>query len=377
MPRRLLTPTTNSRFDAPMSASDILIIGGGVAGLTAAAALAPHASVTVVEAEDHLAYHASGRSAAMFLSSYGNATVRALNEASEDHHHHTDGGVLTPRPMLLIAGPHEAEVFATEHRDFGMEQIDPQEARALFPLFDPAKSPLTALRQDTSDLDTDRLIQNARRLALSHGATILTNTRVTQLSHDGAWSATTTAGPLSARTVINAAGAWADAIATMAGLPPIGLTPYRRSMARLPLPDTMDPSTWPFVDGVQEAWYAKPDAGQLIVSPAEEDPSPPMDAWADDMVIAEGLARFCERTSFEPTRVTATWAGLRTFAPDRALVIGRDPLCPDFIWLAGQGGYGFQTAPAAAALCAALCLGTPPTLPSPVVSALSPERFRR
>ncbi|WP_407494795.1 NAD(P)/FAD-dependent oxidoreductase [Pseudooceanicola sp. MF1-13] len=358
-----------------MNSTDILIIGGGVAGLSAAAALAPHAHVTVVEAEDHLAYHASGRSAAMFLSSYGNATVRALNEASEPHHKAT--GVLSPRPILLVAGADDADAFDTEKDSFGMEQISPQDAQALWPILDPAKAPLTAIRGDTSDLDTDLLIQAARKTARAHGAEVLTGARVTAITRDHKWQVTTSKGVFQAQTIINAAGAWADDIAALAGIAPIGLTPFRRSMARIPLPDGMDPTNWPFTDAVKEEWYAKPDAGQLIVSPSEEDPSAPMDAWADDMVIAEGLARFQDMTTMEVTRLTTTWAGLRTFAPDRALVIGRDAAQPEFVWLAGQGGYGFQTAPAAAQLCAAIIQGLPSDLPDGTVRALDPKRFAK
>ncbi|WP_136636676.1 NAD(P)/FAD-dependent oxidoreductase [Pseudooceanicola onchidii] len=357
--------------------SDIAIIGGGVAGLTAAAALAPHADVTVIEAEDHLAYHASGRSAAMFLESYGNATVRALNEASADHHRTADGGVLTPRPFLLIGRADEARAFATEARSFGMTDLSVAEAQRYFPLIDPAVIAHAALRDDTADLDTDLLIQNARRRARAHGARIITGARATAITRDTAWRVTTAAGELTATTLLNAAGAWADDIARMAGVAPLGITPYRRSMARIPLPPGTDPAAWAFVDAVGESWYAKPDAGGLIVSPSEEDPSAPMDAWADDMVIAEGLARFEAAVTIEVTRVIATWAGLRSFAPDRTLVIGRDPGMPDFFWLAGQGGYGFQTAPAAAALTADLLTGRTPGLPSAIVTALSPERFHQ
>ena len=353
--------------------SDIVIIGGGVAGLTAAAELAGQVTVTLCEAEDHLAYHASGRSAAMFLASYGNATIRALNDASAAAHH--AGAVLKQRPFMLLAGPDDADAFARETTGFGMDRIGTGQARQLFPLLDPARTPFVALREDTYDLDTDLLIQNARRKATAAGARIVTSARVTAIARDNGWHLQTTAGDLKARVLVNAAGAWADQIAAMAGVAPLGLTPYRRSMARLPLPGGMDPTGWPFVDAVHEAWYAKPDAGQLIVSPSEEDPMPPMDAWADDMVIAEGLGRFSDMTGFDVTRITATWAGLRTFAPDRTLVIGRDPVAKDFVWLAGQGGYGFQTAPAASRLCAACVTGDHPDLPAAIVAALDPKRF--
>jgi glycine/D-amino acid oxidase-like deaminating enzyme len=178
------------------------------------------------------------------------------------------------------------------------------------------------------------------------------------------------------RILVDAAGAWADRIAAMAGIAPLGLTPLRRSMARIPAPGGRDVSAWPMIFGAGESWYAKPDAGKLIVSPAEEDPAEPHDAWADDMVLAEGLARYEARVTEPVTRVETSWAGLRTFAPDRCLVLGPDPLDPAFVWCAGQGGYGFQTSPAASALVAALVAGTAPDLPPEVVAALAPDRFR-
>ena len=169
---------------------------------------------------------------------------------------------------------------------------------------------------------------------------------------------------------MNAAGAWADEIAGLAGLGPLGLTPYRRSMARLPAPDGHDLRDWPLLLAAGEAWYAKPDAGAWIVSPGDADPTHPHDAWADDMVIAEGLARYQAFVKPEVTRVLATWAGLRTFAPDRTPVIGPDPRAPTFFWLAGQGGYGFQTAPAAA-----LLTGSDPDLDGKWVARLDPARL--
>ncbi|MGI3169139.1 NAD(P)/FAD-dependent oxidoreductase [Pseudooceanicola sp. C21-150M6] len=357
---------------------DILIIGGGVAGITAAAALAPQASVALLEAEDHLCYHASGRSAAMFLESYGNATVRALNEASAEHHRSADGGVLKDRPMMMTAAAEDRADFEQESRAFSLTPISTAEALTYFPLLDPERSPLAAIRHDTSDIDTDLLVQNARRHARAAGATIATGMRVADIRFDGVWQITTSNGDQwQARTLINAAGAWADTVAQMAGVAPLGLVPYRRSMARIPLPDGLDPSGWAFVDGVREGWYAKPDAGMLIVSPSEADRSEPMDAWADDMVIAEGLARFQDHVTMEISRVQSTWAGLRTFAPDGSLVIGRDADRPEFIWLAGQGGYGFQTAPAAAGLVADIALNRPPALPADIVTRLAPERFSR
>jgi len=174
---------------------------------------------------------------------------------------------------------------------------------------------------------------------------------------------------------VNAAGAWVDEIAVMAGIAPLGFQPYRRSMARIPAPVDHDVSDWPMVVGAGETWYAKPDAGALIVSPAEEDPLPPQDAWPDDMVLAEGLNRYAQHVTAPVARLLASWAGLRTFAPDRALVLGPSPQDPSFIWCAGQGGYGFLTAPAASQLLADLVGGQEPALDADVVASLRPDRF--
>jgi D-arginine dehydrogenase len=186
---------------------------------------------------------------------------------------------------------------------------------------------------------------------------------VAAISRDGhPWRITTIGGEThEARVLVNAAGAWADVVATRAGVAPLGLTPLRRSVARMPAPGGHDPGGWPMLMGAGESWYAKADAGAWIVSPAEEHPVPePHDAWPDDMVLAEGIARYQPFVTEEVTRVTSSWAGLRTFAPDRCLVLGPDPDRADFIWVAGQGGYGFQTAPAASRLVADLVAGRDP-----------------
>lgn len=357
--------------------SRALIIGGGVAGISAAARLAPHLEVTLLEAEDNLAYHASGRSAAMFLLNYGNATIKALNAASADHHHNADGGVLSPRGMMMVAGPDHADAFRADSADLGLDEITMDEASRLWPILNRATQAHASYREDAHDLDTDLLIQNFARTARLHGARIMTGSRASRIERLGTgWRVTTEGGHIhEGDLLVNAAGAWADTVARMAGLNPLNIQPYRRSMARIAMPQDMSPASWPFVDGVGESWYCKPDAGALIVSPADEDPVPPQDAWADDMVLAEGLARYQEAVTEPVTRMLANWAGLRSFAPDRALVIGPDPEETTFFWCAGQGGYGFQTAPAASQLLADLTLGATPGLDAVNVRALSPARF--
>lgn len=354
--------------------SDFLIIGGGIAGLSTAARLAPLGSVTLLEAEPSLGYHASGRSAAIFLRDYGNDTVRALNYASIAYLEDQD--LLTPRSMMLIAGHDKRAAFEAELPSFKMEQISIADAQNKFPILNAKTVGYVGYREDIFDLDADLMLQNFAKAARAHGATLITGARVDAITHDRAgWTVRAGETAHKATTLINAGGAWADQIAAMAGVRPLSIQPYRRSFAQLAAPGGQDMTGWPFVDAVEEAWYAKPSAGKMLVSPSEEDPMDPFDAYADDMVLAEGLARYEEMMTESVTRPEITWAGLRSFAPDRALVLGRDPVAPDFIWCAGQGGYGFQTSPAASQLILNLIAGTNSELDDATIAALSPARF--
>ena len=348
---------------------DVVIVGGGVAGLSLAAALAPSARVALLEAEGRLGHHASGRSAALFAEGYGNAAVRALNRASRPAHE--AAGVLSPRGVLLVA-PDEGA--AEEAREMGLERIGPEEAREVVPILEARAVGFASLDPHIPGIDTDRLMQGYAREARAHGAEIVTAAPA-QAIRPG-WVVETPRGAFEAPVLVDAAGAWADRVAAMAGVAPLGLVPHRRSMAVIPAPGGHDVAGWPMLLGAGESWYAKPEAGRLLVSPAEEDACEPHDAFADDMVLAEGLARYEAFVTEPVTRLLSSWAGLRTFAPDRALVIGRDPDAAGFFWLAGQGGYGFQTAPAAAALAAALLGGAPAELDAGVVAALDPARLR-
>lgn len=351
----------------------VAVIGGGIAGVSAAARLAPHARVTVFEAEAHVGYHASGRSAAMFEENYGNAAVRALNRASRAWFE--TAGVLSPRGIMMVALGGEIPLFETDLAGMGMEEITVGQARERVPILS-GDIVRAAVHEGASDIDTGRVLDLFSRVVIEAGGRIAKSAEVIGLSRrEDGWRVETREGEASFDRVVNAAGAWADRVAEMAGVRPLGLQPYRRSMARLPAPGGHDVRDWPMLFGPGETWYAKPDAGAWIVSPAEEDPVEPMDAWADDMVLAEGLARYEAHVTEPVTRMLANWAGLRTFAPDRTLVIGPDPEAEGFFWMAGQGGYGFQTAPAASRLLADAVLGRSPDLPGDVVAALSPARF--
>lgn len=355
--------------------TDFLIIGGGIAGISAAARLSELGSVTVLEAETALAHHASGRSAALYEPRYGARAVVELSLASEDHFRATEN-VLSPRGLMIVAQTDQQDDFDAEVRDMQMTRCSVDEARAIVPILNPDMVAMAAYADHAWDIDTDLLLQGFAREAKSGGAQIVTGARVTAIARGGeGWAVTTAAGEFTGKLLINAAGAWVDQVAAMAGVRPLGFTPNRRSMARIPAPGGHDISGWPMLFGAGETWYAKPDAGALIVSPAEEDPQEPHDAWADDMVLAEGLARYEEMVTEPVTRLISNWAGLRTFSPDRVLVIGRDPRQPDFFWLAGQGGYGFQTCPAASKLAADLIGGGGTGLSPCLVHALDPVRF--
>ncbi|MFN0113922.1 MAG: NAD(P)/FAD-dependent oxidoreductase [Paracoccaceae bacterium] len=353
---------------------DFLVIGGGIAGISAAARLSDLGSVTLIEAEAGLGFHASGRSAAMFEPYYGKPPVVALSLAGDEHLRR--GGFLTERGLMIISDGSDDALFDAQVAAFHLDEITVGEARGIVPILDPAKVRRAAMAMNAWDVDTDRLIQDYLRAAKANHAEVVTGAPATAIRRGGAgWVAATPKGEFGGRVLVNAAGPWADRVAAMAGVATLGFTPLRRSMARIPAPGGHDVSRWPMVFGAGETWYCKPDAGALIVSPAEEDPMEPHDAWADDMVLAEGLARYEAMVTEPVTRLLSSWAGLRTFSPDRVLVIGRDPVVPSFFWLAGQGGYGFQTAPGASRLAADLLAGRVPEFGAEVVAALSPARF--
>lgn len=353
---------------------DFLIIGGGIGGVSAAARLSELGSVTLLEGEDALAYHASGRSAALFEESYGKPSTVALNAASLEFHRAAD--VLSPRGLMLVGTAATADAFEADRAHMKLPEITAKQAREMIPILDPAVVDRAAYHPGAWDIDTDKLVQTFARTARTNGGTIVTKAQVTGITRTAAgWDVTTTDATYQARTLVNAAGAWVDVIAQMAGITPLGVTPLRRSMARIPAPGGHDVSGWPMIFGPGEDWYAKPDAGALIVSPAEEDPVDPHDAFTDDMVLAEGLARYEAHVTEPVTRLLSSWAGLRTFAPDRTLVLGPSPDDAAFIWCAGQGGYGMQSSPAASQLLADLVAGRQPQIDAGSVAALSPQRF--
>lgn len=354
--------------------SDIIIIGGGIAGLSAAARLSADAQVTVLEMESVTGYHTSGRSAALIEENYGAPSVQALNRASMAYFR--DGGYLTPRGLMILGHADEEDAFKQDVIHMGVHQITPREAVDMVPVLDASKVAFAGYHAEAFDIDTDRLMQDFIRTLRANGGHVITDAVVTGIRQDaGGWQVQA-GDTYTAPSLVNAAGAWADLIAGIAGVTPLGIIPHRRSMARIAAPGGHDTSKWPMFFGTNETWYAKPDAGALLVSPAEEVATHPHDAYPDDMTLAEGLDRYQQMVTAPVTRPLATWAGLRSFSPDRTLVLGRDADVPEFIWCAGQGGYGFQTSPAASVLLADIANGRAPALDDAVITALAPSRFR-
>ena len=360
--------------------ADILVIGGGIGGIGAAARLAPEAKVIVLEREDTIGYHATGRSAAVFIRNYGNATVRALNAASAPVLENPDGisdfSLLTPRGEMMVAAADEIEALERYLAGSdGIEEITPDDAVDRIPILRRERIERAVFEPNAQDIDVDRLLQGFARLARSGAGRIERRAEVAEIARARTtWQVRTRDAVYEAPIVVNAAGAWADGLAAMAHVAPVGLTPMRRSIAVLPMPDDMAVERWPLVVSGSENWYAKPERGRLLVSPADEDPVDPHDAWPDDMVVAEGIHRFEQAMTISVTRVERSWAGLRSFVADRTPVCGFAPDADGFFWLAGQGGYGVQTSPALSRLAGDLVLGRTPQLTPDVVAALSPAR---
>ncbi len=277
---------------------------------------------------------------------------------------------------MMVATAGELEAFAADCPHLGLRTLDLASARAMVPILSPDVA-AAAHTDNAWDIDTDRLLQAHAKAIRAAGGETRTKARVAAVARERyGWRVTAGDGSrVEARVLVNAAGAWADEVAALAGLRPLGIRPFRRSMARIPAPAGLDVARWPMLFGPGETWYAKPDAGALLVSPADEDATDPHDAWPDDMVLAEGIARYEAHVTEPVTRLVARWAGLRSFAPDRVLVLGRDPAAPAFLWCAGQGGYGFQTSAAAAAHLADIAAGRPPAIGADVARALDPARF--
>ena len=322
--------------------TDIIVIGGGIAGISAAATLAEHASVTVLEAEPQIGQHSTGRSAAVFILNYGNSTLRALNALAFPA---LDGdlmgqSVLSSRGELLVADEDSLPALeAYLDGATGVERITPDEALELVPVLRRDRIVAASFEEQALNIDVDRLLQGYARLLKSNHGQVRTSAPVRGISRQGSgWTVQTPDTEFHSGIVVNAAGAWADEIAALAGVHRLGLQPMRRSAVIMPMPsDIADYRHWPLFASAAEDWYAKPEATGLMISPGDEDPVAPQDAWPDDMVLAEGLFRFEQMVDLPIVRPSHSWAGLRSFVPDRNPVCGFDPDAPGFFLACGSG----------------------------------------
>jgi len=370
------------------STSDILIIGGGVGGLSAAAALSEQARVTVLEAEEQIGFHSSGRSATMLHYALGNPLVRALTLASRpffDQPPESFAGISLGRRMPVLIHARASELAALDELDAAiapfatLERVGEREMLELCPVLNVGDGGSVAGIVDHNGLrlDPHALLQGYARTLRNRGGEIVTDTRIASFQRAGdAWQLESEKGEqFEAPIVVNAAGAWADEVAKLAGVRPIGLQPKRRTIITFDAPAGMDLSGWPFTKTVGDELYFAPESGRLFASPMDEVPSAPTDAQPDDYEAALAAHRMEERTTVKVERIHSRWAGLRSFAPDRHPVVGFAPDAEGFFWLAGQGGFGLQTSPMMAEIAKSLILATPWPAATVTLEALSPVRF--
>lgn len=349
---------------------DIAVIGAGIAGASVAAELARSARVILIEQESQPGYHTTGRSAAVYSPIYGPQPIRALTRASLNFFEQPPGGfsdrsLLSPIDAAFVARPNQAEHLSAMEAELAdattVRRIDAEELYQRLPLLRPGYALGAMWDSGTSEIDVAALHQGYLRRFKAGGGTVLTQAEVTELGRTGdGWRVTTAKGDgVSVRTVVNAAGAWADEVGRMAGAEAIGLVPKRRTALMIDAPKDCKVHALPLVVDVEEQFYLKPDAGKLLISPANEDPEPPCDAQPDEMDIAICVDRIEKAFNVSVRRIENPWAGLRSFVADKCPVAGFSERVDGFYWLAGQGGYGIQSAPALAQLAAAEVLGRP------------------
>lgn len=355
-----------------MDRADFLIVGGGVAGLSAAARLARHGRTVVLEREEALGHHASGRSATFSHYGIGDETVRGLTQASRGFFVTPPAGFsdapLAERATALFVATEEM-LPTLDRLEAGMGRFTDSlrrageaEMRRLFPPLRTGGEAAVAglVYPDGLRLDSDALLQGYARAVRGSGGAVLTGRRIAAIEQDGGeWRVETARGEAwRAPVLVNAAGAWANEVAERAGVRPLGLRPLRRTIIVLDPPPGADVRGWPFVKTAVDDFYILPESGRLMASPVDEVPSDPCDAQPEEYDIALAAWKAERYTTLPVGRIAHKWAGLRTFTADRVPTAGFAPDAPGFFWLAGQGGYGLQTAPAMAAAAEALVTGS-------------------
>lgn len=350
----------------------LVIVGGGIAGLSCGACAVEDFQVTVLEAEVQPGYHSSGRSAAVYIEAYMNEVVHRLTVASVDHHRRQGARPVGDVTIADVAHGAELDAFVDTWRSLcpHLEEIDPATVLSRVPILRPERVHRAVIDPNALSLDAHGLLDGFRRQLQHGGGRVVNNARVDFLERNGGgWTVGCGEQRLSADVLVDAAGAWGDEVAALAGVRPLGLQALRRTALLLDL--QRDVSAWPLIHRVEGGLYFKPEAGLLMVSLADESPSAPCDAQPEELDLATIVDRFQELTSVSVRRLSQTWAGLRTFLPDRLPAVGYDRQVEDFFWLVGQGGAGMQTAPALGQTAADLLAGRQ----SPFADALSPARL--
>ena len=351
---------------------DVAVIGGGIAGTSVAAELSKDRRVLLLEMESQPGYHTTGRSAAVYAAVYGPSPIRALTRASRAFFaspstSHFDTALFRPRPIMMIARQEQAFALDQTIAEVGVmtpvERINESAIRKLNPLVKTGYASAAMLDMSGEDIDVAALHQGYLRQFRDFGGDLRCNATVLGLTHTGRdWQINTGVGEFTVDTIVNAAGAWAEHIGGLAQAESIGLIPKRRTAAIVAAPIELAPDTLaslPITIDIEENFYLKPDAGRLLISPADETPSPACDAQPEDMDIALCVERIEQAFDLQVHRIESKWAGLRSFVADKCPVVGYSTTAPAFFWLAGQGGYGIQTAPALARLAASQVLQRP------------------
>lgn len=347
--------------------ADIIVLGGGIAGASAAAELATDARVVVLESEPQAGYHASGRSAAYFAASYGKKVVRDITACCESFLRNPPEGfseveLFRARDCMFFGREDQAETLQAMQSDNPrLQWVDNATVCERVPVMLPDYIHSALWDTRGGDIEVDALLQGFLRQFRRRGGIFLANQQACALERKGGrWLVKTQSDQFEAPVIINAAGAWVEKVSAMAGLAPIGIQPLRRTALTISPPEGVDIRDWPEMVDADEDFYFKPDAGQILVSPADETPTEPCDAQPEDLDVATGVYRFELATGLDIQRVNHSWAGLRTFSPDRVFVAGFDPRTEGFFWLAGQGGYGVQSSAAMARLARYLITGAEP-----------------
>ncbi|MGE0725392.1 MAG: NAD(P)/FAD-dependent oxidoreductase [Alphaproteobacteria bacterium] len=337
--------------------ADFIVIGAGIAGASAAAALAARGRVLLLEREDAPGYHTTGRSAALYTENYGNRVIRILTIASKPFFadppkHLAAHPFLSPRGVLWLATAAQAasiERALVEGAAFPQrfEEVSRARALELLPILEPSYIDRAIHEPDATDMDVNGIHQAfLKGLRDAGGRLVVSAGDAVARRGAGGWEVETRQGAFRAPVVVDAAGAWADEVARAAGVRPVGLVPKRRTAITFDAPGNADVHVWPMGLDVDETFYFKPEAGRVLASPADETPMAPQDIQPDEIDIAECVDRIERATTLRVRRITHRWAGLRSFVADKTPVVGEAPEAPGFFWCAGQGGYGIMTSPA-------------------------------